>query len=62
MGHISISGPHGSLAAFAGVPLAKKTLIHINNTNPILRDDSEEAAIVRSAGWDIAHDGMEIEL
>ena len=62
MGHISVSGPHGSLAAFADMPLAKKIFIHINNTIPILRNDSEEAAIVRRAGWGIAHDGMEIEL
>jgi len=62
MGHISISGPLGSLAAFAGVPLARKIFIHINNTNPILRDDSDEATAVREAGWEIAFDGMEIEL
>jgi pyrroloquinoline quinone biosynthesis protein B len=62
MGHISVSGPAGTLAAFAGTRLARKILIHINNTNPILRDDSAEAAQVREAGWEIAHDGMEIAL
>jgi len=62
MGHISVSGPHGSLAAFAGVALARKIFVHINNTNPILLNDSEEAAMVRQAGWDIGFDGLEIEL
>jgi pyrroloquinoline quinone biosynthesis protein B len=62
MGHMSIDGPGGSIAAFAGVDVARKVFIHINNTNPILCDDSPEAALVRSAGWDIAYDGMEFRL
>jgi pyrroloquinoline quinone biosynthesis protein B len=60
MGHISVSGPGGSIAAFAGVDVARKIFIHINNTNPMLCDDSDEAAFVRGAGWEIAFDGMEI--
>jgi pyrroloquinoline quinone biosynthesis protein B len=62
MGHVSISGPEGSLAAFARVKVARKVFVHINNTNPILRDDSEEAAQVRAAGWEIGYDGMEVRL
>jgi pyrroloquinoline quinone biosynthesis protein B len=62
MGHISISGPDGSLAAFAGVTLARKVYLHINNTNPILCDDSAQAAEVRAAGWEIGFDGMEISV
>jgi pyrroloquinoline quinone biosynthesis protein B len=62
MGHISISGPGGSIAAFEGVAGVRKIFIHINNTNPILCDDSEEAAFVRGAGWEIAYDGMELRL
>jgi len=62
MGHISVSGPQGSLAAFDGVDVARKIFIHINNTNPILREDSAQAEAVRQAGWDIAYDGMEIRL
>lgn len=62
MGHISVSGPDGSIAAFAQTPVARKIFIHINNTNPILCDDSEAAAFVRAAGWDIAFDGMEVTL
>jgi pyrroloquinoline quinone biosynthesis protein B len=62
MGHISVSGPEGSIAAWAGSRIARKILIHINNTNPILCDDSVQAAEVRAAGWEIAYDGMEITL
>lgn len=62
MGHISVSGPDGSIAALAGVDAARRVFIHINNTNPILCDDSAEAAFVREAGWEIAYDGMEMTL
>ena len=44
----------------AGYPRARKILIHINNTNPILDEDSPERAQLASAGIEIAHDGMEL--
>jgi pyrroloquinoline quinone biosynthesis protein B len=62
MGHISVSGAEGSIAAFANTKLARKIFIHINNTNPILCDDSPQAEQARIAGWEIAYDGMEINL
>jgi pyrroloquinoline quinone biosynthesis protein B len=62
MGHMSVSGADGTLAAFADLGVRRKVLIHINNTNPILLDDSAERAAVQAAGWEVAHDGMEIEL
>ncbi len=62
MGHMSISGPDGTLAAFAPLDVRRKVLIHINNTNPILLEDSAERKIVEAAGWEVAYDGMEIEL
>jgi pyrroloquinoline quinone biosynthesis protein B len=62
MGHMSISGEDGSMASLAGANVGKKLFIHINNTNPILCDDSPQAAAVRAAGWGIAHDGMELSL
>jgi pyrroloquinoline quinone biosynthesis protein B len=62
MGHMSVSGPDGTLAAFAGLHVRRKILIHINNTNPILLDDSPERAEVEAAGWEVAYDGMEIIL
>ncbi|MBY0331090.1 MAG: pyrroloquinoline quinone biosynthesis protein PqqB [Acetobacteraceae bacterium] len=62
MGHMSIAGPRGTLAAFADIPVRRRILIHINNTNPVLLADSAERAIVREAGWEVAEDGMEIRL
>lgn len=62
MGHISISGEEGSIAAFEPLAVARKVFIHINNTNPILIEDSPERAAVEEAGWEVAVDGMEIVL
>ncbi|MFQ5785596.1 MAG: pyrroloquinoline quinone biosynthesis protein PqqB [Alphaproteobacteria bacterium] len=62
MGHMSMSGPEGSIAAFADLDVGRKLFIHINNTNPVLLDDSPERAQAVAAGWEIAEDGMEIDL
>jgi pyrroloquinoline quinone biosynthesis protein B len=62
MGHMSLSGPEGTLATFADSPVGRKVFIHINNTNPILLSDSAERAAAEAAGWEVAYDGMEIKL
>ncbi len=62
MGHISIAGEHGSLARLAGAGVARKIYLHINNTNPILLDDSAERRMVEAAGWEVAYDGLEVLL
>lgn len=62
MGHMSMSGEAGSLAAFEGLDAARKIYVHINNTNPVLIEGSAERGAVESAGWEVAHDGMEITL
>lgn len=62
MGHMSVSGPSGTLAAFGALDVGRKILLHINNSNPILLDDSPERAAVEAAGWEVAYDGMEIRL
>jgi pyrroloquinoline quinone biosynthesis protein B len=62
MGHMSNSGPDGVLAAFADLDVKRKVFIHINTTNPILLDDSPERAQVNAAGWEVAWDGMHIEI
>jgi pyrroloquinoline quinone biosynthesis protein B len=62
MGHISVAGADGAIAALEHVDAARKVLIHINNSNPILIDDSPERAFVECAGWWVAHDGMELAL
>lgn len=60
MGHMSMTGPEGSIAAFAGLGVQRRIFIHINNTNPVLLADSPERAEAEAAGWEIAYDGMEI--
>ncbi len=62
MGHMPVSGPEGSLARLANVQRPRKVYIHVNNTNPILDQDSSEHRAVRDAGWEVAHDGMEFAL
>ncbi|HWK46295.1 MAG TPA: pyrroloquinoline quinone biosynthesis protein PqqB [Stellaceae bacterium] len=62
MGHMSLDGPHGTLAAFRSLDIGRKILIHINNSNPILLSDSPERARVEAAGWEIAYDGMDVTL
>lgn len=62
MGHMSMSGAQGSIAAFAPLEVERKIFIHINNTNPVLLADSAERAEAEAAGWEIARDGLEIEL
>jgi pyrroloquinoline quinone biosynthesis protein B len=62
MGHMSVSGPRGTLSAFAELGVRQRVLLHINNSNPILLDDSPERAQVEAAGWRVAYDGMELRL
>jgi pyrroloquinoline quinone biosynthesis protein B len=62
MGHIAMSGPEGSIAAFKNVAIGRKVFIHINNSNPALIAGSPEHHAVEAAGWEIAYDGMEIAL
>ena len=62
MGHVAMSGPQGSMAAFAPLGVERRVYVHMNNSNPVLRESSPERAEVERAGWEIAHDGMEIRL
>lgn len=62
MGHMAMAGDEGSLAAFAGLDVARKVFVHINNTNPVWNPASPERAAVEAAGWEVGHDGMEIVL
>ena len=50
------------MAAFAALGVERRIYVHMNNSNPALREDSSERAEVERAGWEIAHDGMEIRL
>ena len=61
MGHMPIDGEDGTLHALEHIT-ARRILIHINNTNPIHVAGSPERRKVEAAGWQVAEDGMEIEL
>jgi pyrroloquinoline quinone biosynthesis protein B len=60
MGHLAQSGEGGMLSYLRRLPRPRKVLIHINNTNPILDEDSEERRELDRAGIEVAYDGMEI--
>ncbi|MCP5081285.1 MAG: pyrroloquinoline quinone biosynthesis protein PqqB [Alphaproteobacteria bacterium] len=62
MGHMSMNGEHGSIAAFAPLEVERKVFIHINNSNRVLMEHSDERNAANAAGWEIAYDGMAIEL
>jgi pyrroloquinoline quinone biosynthesis protein B len=60
MGHWPLDGPDGSLRVLASIRAARRILIHINNTNPILDEQSRERRCVEAAGIEVAYDGMEV--
>jgi pyrroloquinoline quinone biosynthesis protein B len=62
MGHVPLSGPDGTLAALARLERPRKILVHINNSNPVLLEDSPEREAVLRAGVEVADDGLEVEL
>ena len=62
MGHMSMSGDDGSIAAFDSLRVKRKVFIHINTTNPVLLEDSDQRKFSTKAGWEVSYDGMEITL
>ena len=62
MGHWPVGGPVGSLELLRTIPGRLRILIHINNSNPILREDGPEREALCAAGVDVAFDGMEFVL
>lgn len=62
MGHLAQSGEGGMIEQLSAFPDARKILIHINNTNPILDEQSEQRAILGQHSIEVASDGMLIEV
>lgn len=62
MGHVPMSGPDGTAAFLAHLPAPTKRYVHINNTNPALKETSAARAQLRELGLDLAEDGWEVEL
>jgi len=67
MGHLPLSSEGGLIAQFKDEPFkhgnrVRRILVHLNNTNPLLDEESGASKTVREAGWEIGYDGMEFEL
>jgi pyrroloquinoline quinone biosynthesis protein B len=62
IGHLAQSGAGGMIEVLKPLKASRKILIHINNTNPILDEDSDERRQLASAGIEVAYDGMEVKL
>lgn len=62
MGHLPQSGEDGMMEWLANFPETRKILIHINNTNPILDENSAERAALTKAGIEVSFDGLLLEL
>ncbi len=62
MGHIAVNGANGSLCRLAGLSHLERVYIHINNTNPMLLEDSPERQAVVATGVQIGYDGMQFSL
>lgn len=62
MGHLPQSGENGMIELLRPMSKPRKVLIHINNTNPILDEDSEQRATLDREGIEVAYDGMDIKI
>jgi pyrroloquinoline quinone biosynthesis protein B len=62
MGHVSVSGPDGSLRLLSGLRRPRKIFVHVNNTNPMLDESGPEYRELREAGWELAEDGWQLNL
>ena len=62
IGHLPQSGPGGMIEVLEPIEDTRKVLIHINNTNPILDEASDQRETLDQAGIEVAYDGMEIDL
>ncbi|RZL93475.1 MAG: pyrroloquinoline quinone biosynthesis protein PqqB [Variovorax sp.] len=63
IGHLPQSGPGGMIEWMARLPQrTRRMLIHVNNTNPILDEDSDERAMLTRAGIEVCEDDMQIRV
>jgi pyrroloquinoline quinone biosynthesis protein B len=62
MGHISMSGGAGSITAFSKLGVGRLIYVHINNSNPVLDENSPARKAIDCAGWEVGYDGMEVRL
>ncbi|MFF4214071.1 pyrroloquinoline quinone biosynthesis protein PqqB [Streptomyces sp. NPDC001796] len=60
MGHLPIAGPGGSLQHLSPLPVERTIYTHLNNTNPVLLEDSPERRAVERHGMEVAVDGLDL--
>jgi pyrroloquinoline quinone biosynthesis protein B len=61
MGHMPVAGADGSLERLSALGVRRVIYIHMNNTNPLLIAGSDERRRVEARGFEVSHDGMEID-
>ena len=62
MGHLPISGANGTAERLSDLPGQRKIYVHVNNTNPVLEEDSIERRYLAERGIEVGWDGMEVEV
>lgn len=62
MGHLALAEEQGLMALLARLPAKRKILIHINNTNPVLNEQSPQRQYLTQQGIEVSYDGMAIHL
>jgi pyrroloquinoline quinone biosynthesis protein B len=62
MGHLDQSSEGGIMDILKSMDKPRKFLIHINNTNPILNENSPQRKTLEAAGIELTYDGMDLEL
>ena len=62
IGHLPLSGAGGLLEEWKNGNETRRILVHLNNTNPALDEESDARRTLEHAGWEIAYDGMEFAL
>jgi pyrroloquinoline quinone biosynthesis protein B len=61
MGHAPLTGQDGTLKVLGALG-TRTILVHINNTNPLLLEGSEEREMAEGSGVEVGYDGMEVVL
>jgi pyrroloquinoline quinone biosynthesis protein B len=62
MGHLPLSGKGGLIEELRDAKGGRKVLIHMNNTNPVLNEETTASRMLIDEGWEVAYDGMEFQL
>ncbi|WP_445282461.1 pyrroloquinoline quinone biosynthesis protein PqqB [Streptomyces sp. DSM 118148] len=62
MGHLPMAGPDGSLAQLPSLSVGRTVFVHMNNTNPVLLENTPERRALEQSGMEVAMDGLEVQV